>query len=88
MEFLTLESYVQWRNTKRVTYKELSDKISLLKKEIRAVMKAGGYAGNMQSSLIYLKYDATDIMEERKRAKIIARESWDIWKSKEAKVAA
>ena len=88
MEFTTLKSYTNWRTDKRIEYKNLSHKIRLLKNEINATFKNGGYAGNMQASLLGLKDDATTIMEERRQAKQIAKDSWTNWKTNEAKMAA
>lgn len=88
-DFLTLENYITWRDSMRVQYKTLSRDIRLLKNEINATFKNGGYAGNMQGSLLDLQYNAREMMEKRKQAKVVARNSWEKWKSEEVqKIAA
>ena len=79
LHFLTLADYLAWRTERRVEYKELSKKIRRTKKEIREKMKAGEYAGDLQNALIYLKVNATTMMELRAEAKGYARASWDQW---------
>ena len=83
-----LEEYLTWRNEKRTEYKKLSHTLRILKQEIRATMKAGGVAGEMQTSLIGLKADATKIMEDRLTAKQIARDSWEQWRGERREQAA
>ena len=88
-DFPTLESYVAWRDEMRAVYKYMSRDIRMLKNEINATFRNGGYAGNMQNSLVELQYKANDMMEKRREAKIVARNSWAKWKSEEPqKVAA
>jgi len=82
-----LAEYLTWRNGKRVEYRTLSKKLRLLKQEIRATMKAGGMAGEMQCSLIGLKAEATQIMEDRLTAKQIARDSWEQWRGEKRQAA-
>lgn len=81
MRFPTLNAYIAWRGEKRVEYHLLSTRIRLAKQEIRSL----GTAPELQCSLIGLKADATTIMDERREAKVIARDSWDAWQ--EARLA-
>lgn len=87
MNFQHLADYLAWRNAKRVEYTALSKKLRLLKQEIRATMRAGGMAGEMQNSLFSLKYDATTIMEDRRTAKQIARDCWETWRQDKRQAA-
>lgn len=87
LNFVTLESYVAWRNEKRAEYKTLSKNIRDKKDERRQHMQNGQYAGNIQGNLIDMRAEAKAMMEQRVEAKQIARQSWNRWQATE-KVAA
>lgn len=88
LNFNSLAEYLRWRNQKRVLYKALSDELRNLKQKIRATMRDSGWAGEMQTSLLGLKGEATEIMEERRTAKQMARDAWEQWRSERREQAA
>ncbi len=92
--FPTLKSYLEWRATMRAEYKTLSKTIRKTKITIaetsrrRALENAGEYPGGYQQQLPSLQFRATEILEQRKEAKVVARNSWETWIDRRQVVAA